>query len=256
MTVCGKLSSNVFEIDGNISSQFASGLMLALPHVDGGKIILTSPLESAPYLSLTETVMKDFGYNVRKSGDEFSATGNGTANENFSVPPDMSSAAFFGALNALGGKVEFSDYREDASQGDFVFSKLFDKISSGFTEISVKDTPDLFPILAVVAACFDGARFYDVWRLRLKESDRLAAMEKELAKCGVTFEYGDNCVTVGGKPKTPNAPLFSHNDHRVAMSLAVLLTAVGGTLDGAECVSKSFPNFFAELAKAGIDLRG
>ena len=256
VTVCGKLSSNVFEIDGNISSQFASGLMMALPHVDCGNIILTSPLESAPYLSLTEKVMKDFGYTVKSSGNEFSVSGIGTANENFSVPSDMSSAAFFGALNTLGGKVEFSDYREDAFQGDFVFSKLFDKLSSGFAEISVKDTPDLFPILAVVAACFDGARFYDVGRLRLKESDRLAAMDEELAKCGVAFEYGDNCVTVSGKPKAPNAPLFSHNDHRIAMALAILLTTVGGTLDGAECVSKSFPDFFAELAKVGIDLRG
>ena len=256
LTVCGKLSSNVFEIDGNISSQFASGLMMVLPHIDGGKIILTSPLESAPYLALTENVMKDFEYTVKRSGNEISATGNGSANENFSIPSDMSAAAFFGALNTLGEKIEFEDYREDAFQGDCVFSKLFDKLSSGFAEISVKDTPDLFPILAVVAACFDGARFYDVGRLRLKESDRLAAMSEELAKCGVAFDFGDNCVTVKGKPKAPSVPLFSHNDHRVAMALAVLLTTVGGTLDGAECVSKSFPDFWHELAKAGIDLRG
>ncbi|MBO4213020.1 MAG: hypothetical protein J5894_02790, partial [Clostridia bacterium] len=89
-----------------------------------------------------------------------------------------------------------------------------------------------------------------------KESDRLAAMGEELAKCGIAFEFGDNCVTVKGNPKAPSAPLFSHNDHRVAMSLAVLLTTVGGTLDGAECVSKSFPDFWHELAKAGIDIRG
>lgn len=254
ITVCGAFSSNFFEIDGAISSQFASGLLMALPHIENGKIRIISPLESAPYIALTENIMSDFGYAVKRDENEFSVCGEGIANENFEVSPDMSAAAFFGALNALGGKVEFSDYREDERQGDFIYKALFNKISSGFAEIPVNDTPDLFPILSVVAACFDGARFTGTNRLRLKESDRVAAMSEELGKCGVKVDVGDDLVTVAGRPTTPIVALDSHGDHRIAMALAVLLTKVGGKLDGAECVSKSFPSFWRELGKVGINL--
>ena len=121
--------------------------------------------------------------------------------------------------------------------------------------IDIADCPDLGPILFAVAALCDGASFIGTRRLRMKESDRAAAMQTELKKFGIEMTVGENDVMIHpGILHTPNEKLDSHGDHRIVMSLAVLATVTGGVIDGAEHVNKSFPDFFDRLKDLGVSI--
>ena len=131
----------------------------------------------------------------------------------------------------------------------------FQALNVGYAEISLADCPDLAPILFCVAAAKHGGRFTDTARLRIKESDRAAVMAEELARLGVTVRVYENAVEV--EPcalHAPTEPIMGHNDHRVVMSMAVLLSLVGGEIEGAEAVAKSFPDFFDRIRAIGISV--
>lgn len=257
VTLSGQLHAGNYSFPGNISSQFVSGLLLALVHANGKSTLkLTGKTESASYIALTIQALKMFGFNVDFSNGEYVICGNqtGVSPLKISVPTDQSSAAFFGALNALGGNVEFVDFYNDGVQGDRVWKEYMEKICSGFCEISLADCPDLAPVLMALAAANNGAKFHDTARLRFKESDRGLAMAKELKKMNVNVEIGENSITVGNTLCAPNEPLYGHNDHRIAMALAVLLTKTGGEIDDAQCVKKSLPEFWSMLKKLNVDV--
>lgn len=259
LTVHGRLQPGNFSFPGNISSQFVSGLLLALPHLGGKSTLsLTDGVESASYIKLTLDTLKKFGFNATaEATGKYSVCGNqhGTSAGRLNVPTDQSSAAFFGALNALGGNVTLKDFYDDGTQGDRVWNDYFNALICSAPTLSVVDCPDLAPIIMAVAAVKNGVTLIDTARLRFKESDRGNAMAKELRKCGVSVDVRENSIIVSGRAKAPHEHLYGHNDHRIAMSLAVLLTATGGgTIDDAECVAKSLPDFWKMLAALGITI--
>lgn len=258
ITVCGSLKSGVYEVPGNISSQFITGLMLALPTLDGDSIIrLTTEPESLSYIDMTVASLAVFGINVEKiSGREWLIKGSQKRKSpgRINVEADESGAAFFGALNYIGGDVKLCNLNENSCQGDKVWRSLFPMLRDGRPEISIKDCPDLGPILMALAACLNGVKLTDTARLKIKESDRGNAMAQELSKFGVKVRVDENTITVDPSDiHSPTEPLCSHNDHRIVMSLAVMLTKFGGEIDGAQAVNKSMPQFFTMLGSLGIN---
>ncbi|MDY2826345.1 MAG: hypothetical protein SOT42_00910 [Eubacteriales bacterium] len=257
LTVCGRLSPGTFAFPGNISSQFVSGLLFALPHLPGDSLIrLAPPVESASYIEMTLRTLSRFGYTV-KTGETglYRVPGGqiGRAPERLTLPPDQSAAAFFGALSALsGGAVKIENDEVDPLQGDRVYRTAFAALSAGFAEIPVADCPDLSPVLMAFAALSGGARLTHTARLRFKESDRGAAMAEELEKCGVRVTVNADDILLSGGARRPTVPLSGHGDHRVVMALSVLLSVTGGEITGAEAVSKSLPEFFTLLRALGL----
>ncbi len=256
--VKGPLASGEYRVAGNVSSQFISGLLFALPLLAGDSVIrITPPLESRSYIHLTITALAAFGVKVEWQ-DELTLFVRGNQRylpTDAVVEGDYSGAAFLDALTALGGEVETEGLNPDSLQGDRVYHRFFPMLSRGTPTVHLGDCPDLGPILFAVAAAKNGAVFTGTERLRMKESDRVASMADELAKFGVTVTEGDGSVVV--YPTDFHAPtemLDGHNDHRIVMALSVLCTLTGGEIAGAEAVSKSFPDFFKKLASLGIEV--
>ena len=267
LTVSGRLSAGEYEIPGNISSQFVSGLLFALPLLSGdSRIRLLPPVESRSYIGMTMQAQEAFGVCTKweddltiriRGGQKYKAA-------DTRVEGDYSNAAFFEALNLAGGNVTVEGLKADSLQGDRVYRQYFDRIQKGFAEIDLADCPDLGPVLIAAAAMQHGARFTGTRRLKIKESDRGLAMRQELAKMGVTVETGENEILVpagaahfreGTLIRRPEEPLDGHNDHRIVMALAVMLTKTGGTIRGAEAVKKSLPDFWERLAGLGVEMR-
>ena len=255
VTFTGRLVPGDYAVRGDISSQYITGLLLALP-LTGGDSTLTviPPVESRPYIDITLGVMRQFGVAVVQTEENvFHISGGQYRAVSAAVEGDWSNAAFFYALNALGGDVTVTGLSPDSLQGDRACVEMLEQLKRGFAEIDIAETPDLGPVLFAAAAALHGGRFTGTRRLAVKESDRAAVMAAELAKCGVKTEAEANALTVfPGGLKKPATPLCGHNDHRVVMALAVLLTRTGGGIDGAEAVGKSFPGFFDTLREAGI----
>ena len=258
ITVCGPLRAGEFFIDGNVSSQFITGLLLALSTMSGDtKIIFNTPIESRPYVDLTISAMARFGVRVYYETDWsfFIFGGQEYKERELSVEGDWSNAAFIDALNFTNGRVKLEGLNKDSLQGDKVYKKHFSALKKGYAEIDISNCPDLGPILFTVAAMKEGAKFTGTKRLRDKESDRIAAMESELSKFGAELIIEENSVTVKkAQLYAPNVRLYGHNDHRIVMSLAVLCTLYGGEIDGCEAVAKSYPDFFEKIKCLGIQV--
>ncbi len=256
--ICGNLQSGDFELDGNVSSQFVTGLLFALPLLDGdSRIVLRPPVESRSYIDMTLSALKLFGIEAEwQEENVLYIKGNQhyRAGEVF-VEGDYSNAAFFAALNLLGGQVKIENLREDSLQGDRIYEELFEKLKRPGAEIDLSDCPDLGPVLFAAAAAKHGGKFTGTSRLKIKESNRGEAMAEELQKFGVTAEVLEKEVFISGQGlRKPEECLDGHSDHRIVMSEAVLLTQTGGIIDGAEAVAKSFPDFFQKLASLGIEV--
>ena len=254
--VCGRLSAGEYILDGGVSSQFITGIILALSALkDESKIKVNSKIESRPYVDLTLRIMGDMGVKVCTDSDRSFIIPGGQEYRctDASVEGDWSGGAFLEAFNVLGGCVTVNGLYEDSTQGDKVCRELFSKLESGYTEIDISDCPDLGPILFTAAAALHGAKFLGTRRLRDKESDRVAAMKDELQKFGAELITEENSVTVNKTDlHTPRELLCGHNDHRIVMSLAVLCTLFGGEIEGCEAVDKSYPDFFRDIKVLGV----
>ena len=211
-------------------------------------------MESRPYIDITLGVLRRFGILAEETEANVFHISHGPYRAlTADVEGDWSNAAFFYALNALGGDVTVTGLSPDSLQGDRVCADLLARLQNGFCEVDIAGTPDLGPVLFAAAAALHGGRFTGTRRLAIKESDRAAAMAQELSKLGVKTEIEENAVTVfPGGLTPPQEPLCGHNDHRIVMALSVLLTQTGGTIEGAEAVKKSFPGFFEVLKGLGI----
>lgn len=257
LTLRGVIGGGSYSLPADVSSQFISGLLFALPLTEENSVLrLEGRIESRPYIDLTLASLSAFGVNALWETESSIAVKGGQhySPRTLTVEGDYSNAAFFEALNYLGGDVAISGLERDSIQGDKVYKLLFPMLAHGCPTLDVSDYPDLAPILFVLAAFKNGARFTGTARLRLKESDRGAAMACELAKCGVRTDIEENAITVHAGIKAPSKPLLGHNDHRVVMALAVLLSALGGELEGTEAVNKSFPSFFNRLSALGAEI--
>jgi 3-phosphoshikimate 1-carboxyvinyltransferase len=259
IAVCGRLTAGEFFLRGDVSSQFITGLLFALVRLDGdSRIRLTTAVESRSYIDLTLEALQAFGVRIEWIGErELYIPGNQRYRAaDVTVEGDHSNAAFFGALNAMGGQVTVDGLREESRQGDRVWQAHLSALAAGCPTVSLADCPDLGPVLMAVAAAGQGAVFTDAARLRLKESDRGAAMARELGAFGVKVDISPdgNTVTVhGGTFRAPDRLLDGHNDHRIVMSLALLCTLTGGRITDARAVAKSMPDFFEALRGLGID---
>ena len=257
ITVKGPLGGGDFYLPGNVSSQFITGLLFALPNLPcDSKIILTTALESRSYINLTLSCLAKFGVRAEWIDEKtLLVTGNQLyRGGEFVVEGDYSGAAFIDALSIIGGGVEVDGLLTDSLQADRVYKELFPLLKGGTPTINIEDCPDLGPILFALASALSGAVFVGTRRLKIKESDRAEAMAKELSKFGARLSVGENDVTVHPQPlQEPTETLFGHNDHRIVMSLAVIATLYGGIIEGAEAVAKSYPDFFSDLKKLGIN---
>lgn len=256
--VDGPLPSGEYIVPGDVSSQFISGLLFALPLTEEDSTIrITPPFASRSYVDLTVDALKQFGVNVYFE-DELTVKIPG--NQKYSaisacVEGDYSGAAFLDALNLFGSDVNVLGLNADSKQGDKVYAELYKKLIDGTPEIDIENCPDLAPILFTVAAANNGASFTSTSRLRIKESDRANAMAEELKKFGADIEVFENSVVIKkASLHTPKEVLSGHNDHRVVMSLSVLASRYGGIIDGAEAVSKSYPDFFRDIKNVGIEV--
>lgn len=256
IVVRGTLTGGEYNVVGNVSSQFISGLIFALPLAEDDSVIkISPPIESRSYINLTVNAVRSFGISVDWI-DEYTIKipGNQTYRPtDVTVEGDYSGAAFPNSLNLFEGEVEVSGLDPDSMQGDSVYKRYFEMLNNGVPTIHIGDCPDLGPILFAVAAAKYGAVFSGTKRLKIKESDRAEAMAAELKKFGTAVSvYDDSVVIYPADFHAPCEALSGHNDHRIVMSLAILLTLTGGEIDGAEAISKSYPNFFENLRELGI----
>ena len=259
--VQGKLTPGAYTVRGDLSSQFITGLLYALPLLGGESTIrILPPIESEPYLDMTLEALEASGVHVERPENNtlYIPGGQTFRSGEMHVEGDWSGAAFFEALRQAGNDIRVTNLREDSLQGDKACRAYFHSIREGVASVDVTDCPDLAPVLMAFAAMYGGAKLTGTRRLRFKESDRGAAMAEELAKFGVRVRLEENEITVGSDPPhMPEVILQGHNDHRIVMALAVLCMRTGGTIDGAEAVRKSFPGYWESLrslgAKATID---
>lgn len=254
LTVRGSLQSGAYRVRGDISSQFITGLLLALVYLGGESTVeIIPPFESRSYVDLTLSALSAFGANVAYMDEDTIRIHPATLHAyDGRVEGDYSNAAFLDAFNHLGSAVQVTGLRPDSGQGDRVYAAYFQQIAEGTPTLDVSDCPDLCPVLFALAALKNGATFIGTDRLKLKESDRGAAMHQELQKLGGGLLFGENTITV--PPQTlryTGQMLEGHNDHRIVMALSVILSSIGGTIDGAEAVRKSYPHFFEDLERLG-----
>lgn len=256
LQVQGNLTGGTFDLPGDISSQFITGLLFALPLTKQDSCIrISSPVESRSYIQLTLQALAAFGVHAWWH-DENTLLIPGMQRyqpANLRVEGDYSGAAFYGAMNALGSDIQITGLQEDSLQGDKVYETHLQSLCAGRPTIDLSDCPDLGPVLFAVAAAKHGAVFTGTRRLKMKESDRAAAMAQELSAFGAEVLVEENAVTITPTAfHKPDRVLQGHNDHRIVMALSVLLMRTGGEIDGAEAVRKSFPDFFEKLQQLGV----
>ena len=242
-----------------MSSQFITGLLYTLPLLSGdSEILLTTPLESRDYVCMTLEALGDAGIAVTKEGDRFRVPGGQSYQPGrWQVEADWSQAAFWYAANFLGSQVELRGLHPRSAQGDMrVASDYWRLARPGDTELDVSQCPDLVPPLAAMAAVRRGtARLTHAARLRMKESDRLSTNAALLTALGGRAEEGPDFLTVHGGTLT-GGMVDCANDHRIAMAAAIAATACTGpvTVLGAQCVQKSYPDFWEVYKNLGGDI--
>ena len=270
----GPLKGGEYTVKGDISSQFVTGLMLALPLCKEDSVIhILPPFESKSYVNLTMDALKRAG--IEELMDELTIhiPGNQTYQSfDTKVEGDDSQMAFFAQMAMVHkGTVTVNNVSHTSHQGDHVILELFEKFGGKVSETEegycftgndgkaietdLSDCPDLGPALFALATCVKGTSvFHGCGRLRIKESDRIACMEEELRKLGCDiYSEGDTVYVTGGKKLRGNVILNGHNDHRIVMALSVLASLCQGvTMEGAEAVSKSYPGFFDDFAACGL----
>ncbi len=251
----GELKSGIYKVRGDVSSQFITGLLFTLPLLKGdSEILLLTPLESAPYIDITIDVLKKFSIEINKTENGFYIKGNQEYLPwNISCEGDWSNASFLHAFNLLGGKVQINNLNEESYQGDKIYKTFFSRLNNENPVFDISQCPDLGPVLITAAAIKNGALIKGTERLKIKESDRGISMQTELKKFGVDIEIGNDYIRVPkAELQKPDNNICCHNDHRIAMSFAVLLSKTGGVLENAQCVNKSYPEFFSDIKKLGI----
>lgn len=263
-TVRGRLTGGEFKIAGDISSQFITGLLLALPIVQGeSRITLTSKLESRPYVDITRDVLAKYGCTAAEDENGFTITGTELTPYTGAVEGDYSQAAFFYVANALGSEIDISGLNVNSFQGDKKIVEICKEIvynknvacarPKAFT-IDCTDIPDLVPILAVLGSFCEGTSYItNAARLRIKECDRLAAMAQSLNALGGKVTEREDGLMIEGVEALEGGTVPDFNDHRIPMAMAMAATRAKApvTILGAQCVSKSYPDFFEVYESLG-----
>ncbi len=271
VTVSGQLRGGRYEVAGDVSSQFITGLLFALPLLsEDSEIVLTSPLQSAGYVDMTLEILSLAGVTVERTAQGFFVAGGGRyALQEHTVEGDWSQASFLLTAGAIAGDVTVTGLRPDSTQGDKRIEPLLRDMGADIAwtpqglrvcqsalracEADVSDIPDLVPILSVAAACAEGtSRFYNAARLRIKESDRLATTAAMLTALGGKPLEEADALQVTGAPLHGGC-VAGANDHRIVMSAAVAAAAADGDVDitDAHSINKSWPSFFEDYKRIG-----
>ena len=258
LTVKGVLKPGAYRLPGNVSSQFVTGLLYALPLLEGdSEIVLTTPLESEGYVDMTLETLEQFGIRAQRQENRFFIPGGQHyQSRDMKIEADWSQAAFWYAANALGCRVDIQGMNDASKQGDRVVEQYCTKLAvSGDVELDVSQCPDLVPALAAMAAVRQGTtHITNAARLRIKESDRLAAVTRALNGLGADVtELADGLVVVGRNGLAGGVEVDSCNDHRIAMMAAVAAVRCERpvTVLDAQCVAKSYPGFWEDYEKLG-----
>ncbi len=271
LTLNGRLQGGKFTIKGDVSSQYITGLLLAIPLLNTpSHLHLSTPLQSAGYVEMTRRTMARFGVNVNVNGNNFTpAATTYRTPAALAVEGDWSNAAFWLAAGALGRPVTLTGLPLDTAQGDCAILSLLQRFGASVTwqgdevtvspaplkaiDIDMSDIPDLLPPLAVVAATACGTtQLYNAARCRLKECDRLHGMAVLLDALGVKTEESTDTLTIYGGP-VHGGMVDSKNDHRLVMAAALAATVAQGdiTILQSEAVAKSYPVFFTHYKQLG-----
>ena len=262
LTVAGQLEPGVYALPGNVSSQFITGLLYALPLLPGdSRIVLTTPLESRGYVDMTLDMLRRFDIKVEEQEDGFLVPGNQTYQaRDLTLEADWSGAAFWYAANFLGAQVDIQGLNPDSVQGDRQIGTLYWKLARpGNVDIDLSQCPDLVPPLAVMAAVRKRTtRFVNAGRLRMKESDRLETIARTLNALGAKAQVGEDTLILEGLDHLEGGTVDGCNDHRIAMMAAVAAVACKEpvTILGAECVKKSYPRFWEDYTALGGEIHG
>ena len=261
IVVKGNLKSGKFIVDGGVSSQFITGLMFALPTLEGdSEIVINGKLQSVGYIDLTLTALCQFGIEILHEEYQrfYIKGGQKYAPCDYYIEGDYSQAAFFEVADYLGNDVRQIGLNKDSLQGDKVIVDFVEKLrSSGADDRLVfdgEDCPDIIPIFALACCLREGhTDIINLARLRIKECDRLKATAAELAKLGADIVENDTSLSINGVENLRGAEVESHGDHRMAMMLAIASTRAIGEVKiiGAHSVSKSYPNFFDDFIRLG-----
>ena len=258
LTVRGTLIPGVYRLPGNVSSQFVTGLLYALPLLPGDSVIeITTPLESGGYVDMTLDMLAQFGITVENQNYKcFRVPGNQTYQaRDIAVEADWSQAGFWYTAAFLDNTVQPTGLNPASAQGDKVVSELYWKLARpGDVDIDVSGCPDLLPPLAVMAAMRNGTtHFINAARLRIKESDRLTTVHQMLTALGGQAEEGPDSLTVRGVTAFTGGTVDGANDHRIVMAAAIAATRADGpvTILGAEAVNKSYPSFWDDYKRLG-----
>ncbi len=269
--VKGKLEGGRFSVQGDVSSQFITGLMLSAPlFSEPAYIQVLEPFESKPYVDITLSVLNTFGVPAQEENQVYTVSNTLPALKEYTVEKDWSQAAFFLCGGAINGDVLLTGMNLDSKQGDKKILEILKRFNADIsvtseeirirksdlnaTEVNVGDIPDLFPVLAVLACYAKGTtRLYNARRLRLKESDRLSAMYSELSKLGARIRMEEDALEIQGGVPLKGGEVFSHNDHRIAMAMAVCSLGTQGDIIIREpyCIDKSYPAFYKDFIAAG-----
>ena len=260
LAVEGRLTPGVYALPGDVSSQFITGLLYALPLLEGdSELVLTTALESRGYVDMTLDALAQFGVAAEYDGDRrFRVPGNQAyRHRDLAIEGDWSNAAFWFAAAFLGHRVDVEGLNPRSVQGDRVIGEQLARLTRpGPAELDVSQCPDLVPPLAAMAALRAGetTAIVNAARLRIKESDRLASVTQVLSTLGADVEEHDDHLVIRGRERlTGGVTVSGHNDHRIAMMAAIAATRCQGpvTITGAECVNKSYPRFWADYEALG-----
>ncbi len=266
LTLNGKLTAGTYEISGNVSSQFISGLLLALPvtHAES-TIVITGQIQSKPYIDMTLDVLKSFGIKTdfKENTIKIYASNGYASPENYTVEGDWSNGAFFICADKIkANNVKCNNLTLDSIQGDkavvAIAEKIMNSTENECVKIDVADIPDLVPILATTACFRKGTtEFCNAARLRIKESDRLLSTSELIKNLGGKAEITEDTLTVYGTGSLEGGTVDSFNDHRIVMSA---VTAASGckspvTIIDVQAVNKSYPTFFDEIKKLGAQVQ-
>lgn len=266
LRVSGKIKCGEYSIKGNVSSQFVTGLLLALAAVEGeSKINLIPPVESRPYIDITLSVLRSFGAEIKEDNNTFYVKGGRLRGGNFAVEADWSNAAFW-----LCSGVGVSGLNPDSVQGDKAIIDVLEKMNAKIIHsgnsykvdvsglcgavIDASDIPDAVPVIAAIAATAEGETVIkNAQRLRLKESDRIVSTAQMLRSLGADIRETEDGMIIVGKPALSGGTVDSFNDHRIAMAAAVAAAKCEGEviITGADAVNKSYPDFFKDYNMLG-----
>ena len=271
LKISGKLTAGTFEIAGNVSSQYITGLMLALPVLDGdSEIVLTTPLQSKPYVDMTVDVLKRYGVDVAETERGYFVRGNQRFTvQDFMVEGDWSQAAFFLAAGAIGGDVTVDGLNIGSTQGDKRIVEVIEKFGAKVTvtensaraeksalcgiTLDATDIPDMVPTVAVLAAFASGTTVIKgAERLRYKESDRIESVVANMKKMGVDVTETSDGMIINGSA-VHGADIDGYNDHRIVMAFSVAGLFADGvtTITDCESINKSYPDFFEDYNRIG-----